>query len=86
MEKQANNERRHPRRTRENAVCSFTLNGREVAAPRHETLIEVPTAKAFPRLCYKDGMDTVGNCRACMVEIDGERVLAPSCCRAPTPA
>ena len=24
-----------------------------------------------------------GNCRACMVEIKGERVLAPSCCRAP---
>ena len=28
--------------------------------------------------------DAVGNCRACMVEIDGERVLAPSCCRTPT--
>ena len=26
-----------------------------------------------------------GNCRACMVEIEGERVLAPSCCRAPAP-
>ena len=25
-----------------------------------------------------------GNCRACMVEIKGERVLAPSCCRYPT--
>jgi formate dehydrogenase major subunit len=25
-----------------------------------------------------------GNCRACMVEIKGERVLAPSCCRKPT--
>ena len=24
-----------------------------------------------------------GNCRACMVEIKGERVLAPSCCRYP---
>jgi formate dehydrogenase major subunit len=26
-----------------------------------------------------------GSCRACVVEIDGERVLAPSCCRNPTP-
>ena len=25
-----------------------------------------------------------GNCRACMVEVKGERVLAPSCCRYPT--
>jgi len=24
-----------------------------------------------------------GNCRACVVEIKGERVLAPSCCRQP---
>src|SRR5260370_9164808 len=24
-----------------------------------------------------------GNCRACVVEIKGERVLAPSCCRYP---
>ncbi|MNR81732.1 Formate dehydrogenase H [compost metagenome] len=29
-------------------------------------------------------MDTAGNCRACVVEINGERVLAPSCCRNPT--
>jgi formate dehydrogenase major subunit len=28
-------------------------------------------------------MESVGNCRACMVEINGERVLAPSCCRRP---
>ena len=37
-----------------------------------------------PRLCYKEGMRPDGNCRTCMVEIKGERVLAPSCCRYPT--
>jgi formate dehydrogenase major subunit len=31
-----------------------------------------------------EGMRADGNCRACMVEIKGERVLAPSCCRYPT--
>ena len=30
-----------------------------------------------------EGMRPDGNCRACMVEIKGERVLAPSCCRYP---
>src|SRR5690606_26692778 len=30
------------------------------------------------------GLRPAGNCRACVVEIEGERVLAPSCCRAPT--
>ena len=67
-----------------NAV-TFQLNGREVAAAAGETLIEVAQREGIeiPRLCYKEGMDVAGNCRSCMVEIDGERVLAPSCCRHP---
>src|SRR6476469_8091374 len=66
-------------------VVRFQLNGREVAAGANETLIEVADREGveIPRLCYKPGLDAVGNCRACMVEIKGERVLAPSCCRAP---
>src|SRR5258708_11241001 len=37
----------------------------------------------IPHLCFKGGMRPDGNCRACVVEIKGERVLAPSCCRYP---
>ncbi len=37
----------------------------------------------IPHLCYMEGMRPDGNCRTCMVEIKGERVLAPSCCRYP---
>jgi formate dehydrogenase major subunit len=67
-------------------TVSFTINGREVQALRHETLIEVADREGIeiPRLCYAEGMEAVGNCRSCMVEIDGERVLAPSCCRHPS--
>lgn len=67
-------------------VVTFELNGREVAARTTETLLEVAKREGIeiPHLCYKEGMDTAGNCRACVVEINGERVLAPSCCRAPT--
>jgi formate dehydrogenase major subunit len=63
----------------------FEINGREVEALAHETLIQVADREGIdiPRLCYKEGMEAVGNCRSCMVEIDGERVLAPSCCRNP---
>src|SRR3954469_18523121 len=64
----------------------FKLNGRSVTGRSDETLIE--TAKHYgveiPHLCYKEGMRPDGNCRTCMVEIKGERVLAPSCCRYPT--
>ena len=67
------------------APVSFKLNGRPVEAFAGETLIEVAARQGIdiPRLCYKEGMQAVGNCRSCMVEIDGERVLAPSCCRYP---
>jgi formate dehydrogenase major subunit len=67
-------------------VVTFTLNGREVQARTNESLIEVADREGveIPRLCYKEGLEAVGNCRSCMVEINGERVLAPSCCRYPT--
>src|SRR4051812_37463074 len=63
----------------------FKLNGRTVIGRPDETLIE--TAKKngveIPHLCYKPGMRPDGNCRACVVDIKGERALAPSCCRYP---
>jgi formate dehydrogenase major subunit len=63
----------------------FTLNGKETTAAPGETIIQVADrlGLAIPRLCYKPGYRPDGNCRACMVEIKGERVLAPSCCRQP---
>jgi formate dehydrogenase major subunit len=67
-------------------AVKFLLNGKELSAAPGETLIEVADREGIeiPRLCYKPGMEAVGNCRSCMVEIKGERVLAASCCRAPT--
>ena len=64
---------------------AFTLNGREVTGGSTETLLEIAAREGIdiPRLCYMAGMDAVGNCRSCMVEIKGERVLAASCCRTP---
>ncbi len=66
---------------------TFTLDGRTVQAQAGQTLLDVAKREglAVPHLCHKDGLAPAGNCRACVVEVDGERVLAPSCCRAPTP-
>ncbi|HXA37222.1 MAG TPA: formate dehydrogenase subunit alpha [Steroidobacteraceae bacterium] len=66
-------------------TVTFTMNGREVTGQSTETIIEIADREGIeiPRLCYKAGMDAVGNCRSCMVEIKGERVLAPACCRVP---
>ncbi|MDP9090029.1 MAG: formate dehydrogenase subunit alpha [Pseudomonadota bacterium] len=64
----------------------FKLDGREITAASTDTLLEIADREGvdIPRLCYMPGMDAVGNCRSCMVEIKGERVLAASCCRSPT--
>ena len=66
---------------------TFTLDGREVTAFGDETIWQVAKREGtlIPHLCHKDanGYRPDGNCRACMVEIDGERSLAASCCRAP---
>src|SRR6202035_2741999 len=66
-------------------TITFTMNGREVTGLSTETIIEIADREGIeiPRLCYAPGLDAVGNCRACMVEIKGERVLAAACCRVP---
>ena len=64
---------------------TFTLDGRAVSASPDETIWAVAKREGtrIPHLCHLDrpGYRADGNCRACMVEIEGERVLAASCRR-----
>ena len=66
---------------------AFELDGQPVTARPGETILKAAQRHGveIPHLCYSDGLRPDGNCRACVVEIAGERTLAPSCCRAPTP-
>lgn len=65
----------------------FELDGELLQALPGETLWQAARRHGvqIPHLCHTDGLRPDGNCRACVVEIEGERTLAPSCCRAPTP-
>ena len=67
------------------AQVTFVLNGREVVGRADRTILDQADLLGvdIPRLCHMPGMRPDGNCRTCMVEIEGERVLAPSCCRHP---
>ena len=66
---------------------TFTLDGQTVEAETGMTIWEVANGRGLkiPHLCHKPapGYRPDGNCRACMVEIEGERVLAASCIREP---
>jgi len=63
----------------------FTLDGKQVAASSEDTIWTVAKREGtrIPHLCHLDqpGYRPDGNCRACMVEIEGERTLAASCVR-----
>ncbi|MQQ09347.1 formate dehydrogenase subunit alpha [Epibacterium sp. SM1979] len=68
-------------------TITFTLDGKEVTADKGLTIWEVANGRGLkiPHLCHKPapGYRPDGNCRACMVEIEGERTLAASCIREP---
>ncbi len=63
----------------------FTLNNKKITAEEGKTIWQVAHQHKvkIPHLCYlhDDSYRADGNCRACMVEIDGERTLAASCQR-----
>ncbi|MBT2326789.1 molybdopterin-dependent oxidoreductase [Variovorax paradoxus] len=64
-------------------TIEFKLDGRAVHAFEGETILQAAQRHGvdIPHLCYKEGLRPDGNCRACVVEVKGERTLAPSCCR-----
>ena len=64
-------------------TVEFKLNDQRVQAYEGESILKAAQRHGvdIPHLCYKDGLRADGNCRACVVEIKGERTLAPSCCR-----
>jgi formate dehydrogenase major subunit len=68
---------------------TFELDGKPVEADDGETIWQVAHRHGLtiPHLCWHPapGYRADGNCRACMVEIEGERVLAASCIRKPAP-
>ena len=65
---------------------TFLLNGATVVAREGETILQAAERHGvrIPHLCYTEGMRPDGNCRACVVEVANERVLAPACARRPT--
>ena len=64
---------------------TFVLDGAEVSVPQGTTLWEAAHGRGLtiPHLCHKPapGYRPDGNCRACMVEVEGERALVASCVR-----
>ncbi|MCF8159199.1 MAG: formate dehydrogenase subunit alpha [Polaromonas sp.] len=68
-------------------AVAFTLDQQTILGFEGETILQAAQRHGveIPHLCYLEGLRPAGNCRACVVEIDGERTLAASCCRSVAP-
>ena len=70
---------------KKNTLIKFLLNDKKIEASPSSRLLEVIEAEGLkiPHLCFKKNYRPDGNCRSCVVEVEGERTLTPSCCRRP---
>ena len=73
----------NPKEIVDRSFVAIKINGKNYFGNPNETILDVSKRNGIeiPHLCFKEGMRPDGNCRACMVEIEGERVLQPSCVR-----
>ena len=64
-------------------AITFELDGAATRVAEGATILDACRAsgKDIPTLCYGDTLDPVNACRVCMVEVEGSRVLVPSCSR-----
>ena len=66
---------------------NFFINDKHVQALGFETIWEVAKREGYfiPHLCHNNetGYEPDGNCRSCVIEVEGERVLSASCIRKP---
>jgi predicted molibdopterin-dependent oxidoreductase YjgC len=62
---------------------TLTIDGAEVTVPAGTTILQACGGKGggIPTLCYGDTITPKNACRVCMVEVEGSRVLVPSCSR-----
>jgi len=72
-----------PTRAKPPAV-TLTIDGQPVSVPQGTTILGAAASLGItiPTLCYLETLRPVNVCRLCVVEVEGARVLVPSCARA----
>ncbi len=68
-------------------LVELTVDGEAVQVPEGSTLLDACrlVGREIPTLCYGDTLTPKNACRVCMVEVEGSRVLVPSCSRRAEP-
>jgi predicted molibdopterin-dependent oxidoreductase YjgC len=68
-------------------LVTLSIDGRDVTVPEGTTILQAAGGRGcgIPTLCYGDTITPKNACRVCMVEVEGSRVLVPSCSRPVAP-
>ncbi|HEX5226231.1 MAG TPA: bidirectional hydrogenase complex protein HoxU [Bryobacteraceae bacterium] len=63
------------------SVHTLELDGKTITATEGQTIFDAAWDSGIhiPRLCHLGGLSDVGACRLCLVEIEGQKKLQPSC-------
>ncbi len=69
---------------RSGSTVTATIDGEAVVVPAGATILQAcqEAGVELPTLCYGPTLTPANACRVCMVEVEGSRVLVPSCSRA----
>ena len=59
----------------------ITINGRNIEAAEGSTILQTARREGIeiPTLCYLEGVNDIGSCRLCVVELSGSEELVPAC-------
>src|SRR3989442_9423141 len=63
-------------------MATLTINGRTVTAQPDQTILDAARAAGIadiPTLCWYPTLPIVGNCRICLVSVEGQAKLLPAC-------
>jgi bidirectional [NiFe] hydrogenase diaphorase subunit len=62
-------------------MLSLRIDGELISAPEGQTILQAAKthSKNIPTLCALDGLQPVGACRLCVVEVSGTDRLLPAC-------
>ena len=64
-------------------LVDLEVDGKPVRVPEGSTILDALRGEGVdtPTLCFADNLTPVNACRVCVVELEGSRVLVPSCAR-----
>ena len=62
-------------------MVTLNIDGRSICVPEGTTILDAALSAGIhiPHLCYLKGINEIGACRLCCVEVEGEEKLIPAC-------